>query len=105
FQAEDGIRYFYVTGVQTCALPILAQTLAEKFLNESSVKSFDLRHREIIANNMSKYNSAFEKGKTKFHDLSNSKIEANLIKWKVMENLDRYLVEFETNFTSRGGKV
>src|SRR5690606_4408413 len=24
FQAEDGIRYFHVTGVQTCALPILA---------------------------------------------------------------------------------
>src|SRR6267378_6845824 len=22
FQAEDGIRYLYVTGVQTCALPI-----------------------------------------------------------------------------------
>src|SRR5690606_40784235 len=24
FQAEDGIRYFHVTGVQTCALPIFA---------------------------------------------------------------------------------
>src|SRR5256885_9590823 len=24
FQAEDGIRYYKVTGVQTCALPILA---------------------------------------------------------------------------------
>src|SRR5690606_41057077 len=24
FQAEDGIRYFHVTGVQTCALPISA---------------------------------------------------------------------------------
>src|SRR5690606_40107496 len=24
FQAEDGIRDFHVTGVQTCALPILA---------------------------------------------------------------------------------
>src|SRR5690606_40789540 len=24
FQAEDGIRYFHVTGVQTCALPIYA---------------------------------------------------------------------------------
>src|SRR5690606_34197526 len=23
YQAEDGIRYFHVTGVQTCALPIL----------------------------------------------------------------------------------
>src|SRR2546430_11272402 len=25
FQAEDGIRYLTVTGVQTCALPILPQ--------------------------------------------------------------------------------
>src|SRR2546426_7406527 len=27
FQAEDGIRYYKVTGVQTCALPILRDTL------------------------------------------------------------------------------
>src|SRR5690606_39796229 len=26
FQAEDGIRAFHVTGVQTCALPILIKT-------------------------------------------------------------------------------
>src|SRR5690606_40973968 len=26
FQAEDGIRAFHVTGVQTCALPILSAT-------------------------------------------------------------------------------
>src|SRR5690606_40177731 len=26
FQAEDGIRYFHVTGVQTCALPIFKET-------------------------------------------------------------------------------
>src|SRR5690606_39366643 len=29
FQAEDGIRDFHVTGVQTCALPILALIAAE----------------------------------------------------------------------------
>src|SRR5690606_40741663 len=27
FQAEDGIRAFHVTGVQTCALPISRETL------------------------------------------------------------------------------
>src|SRR5690606_40346857 len=27
FQAEDGIRDFHVTGVQTCALPILTPSL------------------------------------------------------------------------------
>src|SRR5215469_18386956 len=29
FQAEDGIRDLYVTGVQTCALPILPEDPAE----------------------------------------------------------------------------
>src|SRR5256885_13758621 len=31
FQAEDGIRDYKVTGVQTCALPILADVLASAF--------------------------------------------------------------------------
>src|SRR6266496_5519044 len=31
FQAEDGIRDLYVTGVQTCALPILARFAAYAF--------------------------------------------------------------------------
>src|SRR5256885_12288341 len=29
FQAEDGIRDYKVTGVQTCALPILAESVGE----------------------------------------------------------------------------
>src|SRR5690606_40378481 len=29
FQAEDGIRDFHVTGVQTCALPIAADDIAQ----------------------------------------------------------------------------
>src|SRR5690606_41030469 len=31
FQAEDGIRDFHVTGVQTCALPILAELMRLRF--------------------------------------------------------------------------
>src|SRR5215475_7662803 len=30
FQAEDGIRDFHVTGVQTCALPIYCETMADR---------------------------------------------------------------------------
>src|SRR5262249_56406199 len=33
FQAEDGIRYWSVTGVQTCALPIFFQTEREEAQN------------------------------------------------------------------------
>src|SRR5690606_6713574 len=32
FQAEDGIRDFHVTGVQTCALPILAEKFDQETL-------------------------------------------------------------------------
>ncbi|MGO3806708.1 MAG: LutB/LldF family L-lactate oxidation iron-sulfur protein [Sphingobacterium sp.] len=83
----------------------MAQNIAEKFLTDSAVKSFDQAHRDIINVNIDKYNVAFEGGKSKFLDLDNSKKKANLIKWKVMENLDRYLLDFESNFTRRGGNV
>src|SRR5256886_13183880 len=34
FQAEDGIRDLTVTGVQTCALPIFARRVLERFVAE-----------------------------------------------------------------------
>src|SRR2546430_6953431 len=36
FQAEDGIRDLTVTGVQTCALPIFTEQLAQSALREAS---------------------------------------------------------------------
>lgn len=83
----------------------MAQNVADKFLKDSAVKSFDQRHREIINTNIDKYNAAFERGKSKFFDLENSKKKANLIKWKTIENLDRYLLDFESNFLKKGGQV
>src|SRR5690606_40930426 len=44
FQAEDGIRDFHVTGVQTCALPIYA---AEPEQADDAARSFRAGH--IIA--------------------------------------------------------
>src|SRR5690606_39938057 len=40
FQAEDGIRDFHVTGVQTCALPILAVVIA-RLISTFGLDSFD----------------------------------------------------------------
>src|SRR6266511_5111821 len=37
FQAEDGIRDFHVTGVQTCALPISEDRLASLHLGEDEL--------------------------------------------------------------------
>ena len=43
FQAEDGIRDIGVTGVQTCALPIL-----QKPLNPSNILSLFLENARFI---------------------------------------------------------
>src|SRR5690606_34682676 len=83
----------------------MTQQIADKFLKESAVKSFDQRHRDTIRTNIDKYNASVERGKTKFFDLENSKKKAHIVKWKVMENLDRFLVDFESNFSKKGGKI
>src|SRR5690606_40142471 len=46
FQAEDGIRDFHVTGVQTCALPIFEQLLA--FLREGPDVHLECRTPEYL---------------------------------------------------------
>src|SRR2546426_9484444 len=50
FQAEDGIRDYKVTGVQTCALPIyvLLQILDEGRLTDSQGRTVDFRNTVLI---------------------------------------------------------
>jgi len=79
--------------------------IAEQFLIDSENKAFDLDHRETINYNISKYDTAVENGLSRFFHLENSKKRAYTHKWKAIENLDRYLLEFEQNFHKRGGKV
>ncbi|MEJ5961400.1 LutB/LldF family L-lactate oxidation iron-sulfur protein [Pedobacter immunditicola] len=78
---------------------------AEEFLVKADEKAFDLDHRKIINHNIGKYNVAVETGLSKFENLENSKKKAHVIKWRVMENLDKFLPEFESNFQRNGGKV
>jgi L-lactate dehydrogenase complex protein LldF len=78
---------------------------AEEFLVASEEKAFDMRHRKIIDYNIGKYNAAVGKGLSKIINLENAKRKGHVLKWKVMENLDKFLPEFEANFQKRGGKV
>ena len=55
--------------------------------------------------NISKYDASVINGKKQFSDLELAKNRAAHLKNKVINNLDKYLVEFEANFTKRGGKV
>src|SRR5476651_921303 len=78
---------------------------AEEFLVESGQKAFDMAHRRIINYNIGKYDAAVTRGLSKLINIENAKRKGHVIKWKVMENLDKFLPEFESNFQKRGGKV
>jgi len=80
-------------------------SIAEEFLVDSENKVFDIGHRKIINNNIGKYDAAVNRGLSRIANLENAKRKGHVIKWKMMENLDKILPEFEANFQKRGGKV
>ena len=80
-------------------------SIAEDFLVAAEDKAFDSRHRQIINFNIGRYDAAVQRGLSKIINLDNAKRKGHVLKWKVMENLDKFLPEFEANFQKRGGKV
>ncbi|WP_295126664.1 LutB/LldF family L-lactate oxidation iron-sulfur protein [uncultured Chitinophaga sp.] len=78
---------------------------ASTFLEKSEVKAADLKHRSTINFNIGKYNAAVKNGKHQFAELPMARERAKNIKWRAIENLDKYLEDFEMNFIKRGGKV
>src|ERR1700744_6176407 len=79
--------------------------IAEEFVAASEEKAFDTDHRRIINFNIGRYDTAVSRGLSRLINLDNAKRKGHLIKWKAIENLDKILPEFETNFQKRGGKV
>lgn len=77
----------------------------QTFLQKAEEKAFDAEHKRKLLFNIGKYNATVIKGKKQYADLEYVRKKVKNIKWKVMENLDKYLIEFETNFTANGGKV
>ncbi len=79
--------------------------LQKKFLKDAEKISFDQDHRRKIEYNISKYNTAVAKGKQQFSDLDLARKRAANLKHKILNDLDKYLIEFEVNFEKNGGKV
>ena len=75
------------------------------FKQQSEKKAFDLEHRKRINFNIGKYVTAVKHGKVQFENLTLARERAAQVKRKVVENLDRYLIEWETNFKKNGGKI
>jgi len=77
----------------------------QDFIKASENKAFDKNHRKIINFNISKYAAAVLKGKQQYQNLNLAKERAAHIKHRAVNDLDKYLVEFEANFITRGGKI
>ncbi|MEJ2595965.1 MAG: lactate utilization protein B [bacterium] len=75
------------------------------FNNKANAVAFDAEHRRKINFNMSRYDGAVKKGKTIYRDLDLARKRAGHIKYKVLNDLDKYLIEFEDHFVSNGGKI
>lgn len=75
------------------------------FLAKSQVKAQDLEHKRKIAFNIGKYNDSVVKGKQQFAELELARQKAKNIKWKTINQLDKYLEHFEKKFIANGGKI
>jgi L-lactate dehydrogenase complex protein LldF len=78
---------------------------ADSFLKDADSKTFDPEHRRKINFNIGRYNDAVAKGTSQFDNHELGRQRASYLKTQVIENLDKYLIEFEANFTRNGGKV
>ena len=77
----------------------------KQFLLDAETKAFDQGHRATIKFNIGKYNAAVQRGLTQYSDHELARERGSFIKTNTINNLDKYLMEFESNFTARGGKV
>lgn len=77
----------------------------DEFLALSEQFAFNREHRERMQVNVHRYEAAFTEAKKQFANLELARDRAAYFKWKVTENLDKYLIEFESNLIRRGGKV
>ena len=84
---------------------IMASKTFDSFQQAAAKSSADTEMQRKLRWNIGKYADSVVKGKQQYSDLELASQRAKNIKWKAIENLDKLLLEFESNFTRRGGKV
>lgn len=77
----------------------------EAFLEAAEQKTFDAEHKRKLKFNIGQYDKKVAEGKQQYMNLELARSRASALKHKVIENLDKYLIEFEAAFIKRGGKV
>ena len=77
----------------------------QKFLIDSERVAFNLNHRSTIKFNMSKYDMSVKNGLGRYADIELARERASKIKNDVLQNWDKYLIQFEKKISARGVKV
>lgn len=80
-------------------------TPVASFLDHVHHTAADIELHQKLNHNIGKYNSAVQSGKQQFADLELAKQRCKNLKWKAIGNLDKYLLQFESNITKRGARV
>ena len=80
-------------------------THSAKFTHDAEAIAFDVKHRNTIRFNISRYDAAVSKGMARYQNVETAKNQAAAIKRDVLQNWDKYLLQFEEKISSRGVKV
>lgn len=76
-----------------------------KFLSMAEKNVFDSALRAKLDFNIAQYDKKVLQGKQQYSNFELARTRAAGLRHKVIENLDKYLIEFEANFIRRGGKI
>jgi L-lactate dehydrogenase complex protein LldF len=77
----------------------------DEFIKTTERVAFDKETQQKVRFAVKQYEGAVVKGIKQFSNLDLAKERAAYIRWKVLENLDKHLIEFESNIVRKGGKV
>ena len=68
---------------------------ANKFTHDADAIAFDVKHRNTIKFNISRYDVAVSKGMARYNNVELAKSQAATIKRDVLQNWGKYLIQFE----------
>lgn len=77
----------------------------DEFKKRISAVVMDKERIEVLNKHLSRYVLNIAHGKEQYKNLPLARQRAEHIRWKAIENLDKYLLEFESNSTRNGAKV
>ncbi len=77
----------------------------ELFRKDAAEKCADTTWQQRFSEARQRHETGFEEALTQFSNLETARKRAAFARWKALENLDNFLIQFESVFLKSGGKV